>query len=373
MERRRLRGRMFLEMRSLARVPAMAAGRCIPTVLAISGMLASATACTTAIPSPTIPAGSNAVATSAAARTPAPTRIEHRSQDAVSTGTAIDLATLSGRIVFDDFEDVYAMDIDGTNAVEVANDPEGPEFDGAWSPDGKWIVYRDSTRGINQDDEIYIASADGTERRNLTNAPSQDWGPDWSPDGSTIAFNSDRETIAGLTGWLVEPDGANLRRIEIDEWFEYPSFSPDGSEIAFMGGGGGDYDIHIVDLTTKAVTRLTTSPGSDGWPAWSPDGRTIAFTSIRDDCGRAPWPAECWSTGDIGPHHDIWLIDVDGTNLRRVTPEFGQFVAWSPDGQYLLISGYALYVVRPDGTGRVEIRTDTIDHALGGIPDWRAP
>ena len=54
-----------------------------------------------------------------------------------------------------------------------------------------------------------------------------------------------------------------------------------------------------------------------------------------------------------------------------MSPEFGHFVAWSPDGEHLLISGQALYVVRPDGTGRLELRADGIELALGGIPDWR--
>lgn len=127
------------------------------------------------------------------------------------TGKPIDLATLTGRIVFDDFDDVFAMDIDGTNLVEVANDPAGSEFDGAWSPDGEWVVYRDSTRGINENDEIYVARADGSQKRNLTNNPANDWGPDWSPDGSTIAFNSDRDGGI-LRGYLVAPDGSSLRR-----------------------------------------------------------------------------------------------------------------------------------------------------------------
>jgi len=64
-------------------------------------------------------------------------------------------------------------------------------------------------------------------------------------------------------------------------------------------------------------------------------------------------------------------MDPDGTDLRRVSPETGQFVAWSPDGRYLLVSGRALYVIRPAGTGRLELRADGIDRPLGGIPDWR--
>ena len=138
-----------------------------------------------------------------------------------------------------------------------------------------------------------------------------------------------------------------------------------------MGVHGSSYAISVVDLATGQVTQLTDSPSDDSWPAWSPDGLTIAFTSIRDDCGYAPSDEECWRTGDIGPHHDIWLIDADGSNLRRVTTEFGQFVAWSPDGQYLLISGYALYVLRPDGTGRLELRAEGMARSIGGIPDWR--
>ena len=80
--------------------------------------------------------------------------------------------------------------------------------------------------------------------------------------------------------------------------------------------------------------------------------------------------AECWQTDSDDEHHDIWLIDPDGSNLRRATPESGQFVTWSPDSRYLLISGRALYVTRPDGTGRLELRAEGIDRALGGIPDW---
>jgi Tol biopolymer transport system component len=330
-------------------------------------MLSGAAACS---PSPsTGPTGdaSPVAIESTTPDSPRPTRLEHRGFTPIETGEPIDVSSLSGRIVFDDFENVYAMDPDGTNVVTIADAP-GAEFDGAWSPDGKWVVYRDSTRGLNTDDEIYIARADGSSARNLTNNPENDWGPDWSHDGSTIAFNSTRDGMP-MRGYLVSPDGSNLRRIEGDIWIEYPSFSPDDSKLAFMGASGSDYSIYVIELSAGEVTQLTDLPGEEGWPAWSPDGKTIAFSSQRDDCAFAPRDQECWSTGDIGPHHDIWLVDADGSNPRRVTPEFGQFVTWSPDSQYLLISGMSLYVIRPDGTGRVAL------HAAGasgaGIPDWR--
>jgi Tol biopolymer transport system component len=329
-------------------------------------VLCGASACT--IGPVETPAGSasSAPPSTAAPASPAGTRLEHVGYSPVETGEPIDVASLTGRIVFDNFEDVYAMNPDGSNVVTVAGAP-GPEFDGAWSADGRWVVYRDSTRGTNNNDEIYIAAADGSSRRNLSNDPENDWGPDWSHDGSTIAFNSTRD--GAMHGYLVKPDGSKLRRIASDAWIEYPSFSPDDSKLAFMGVVGSDYSIYVIDLATAKVTNVTDFPGEEGWPVWSPDGSTIAFSTQRDDCRFAARSEECWRTGDIGPHHDVWLVDADGSNPRRVTPEFGQFVAWSPDGQYLLISGTSLYVVRPDGTGRVQLHTGGISGA--GIPDWR--
>ena len=323
---------------------------------------AAATAVTTA--------GSPA-ATPRVVATPLPSRTVHDGTTPVVTGTPIEIGDLSGRIVFDDFEDLYAMDVDGSNVVTLADNPAGPEFDGAWSPDGEWVVYRDSTRGINVDDEIFIARVDGSDRRNLTNNPAGDWGPDWSPDGQWIAFNSDREGAGRLTGWLVHPDGTGLRKIPAEGWVEYPSFSPDGTRIVYESAIGSDYEVVVADLATGATTRLTNSPGGDGWPVWSPDGTTIAFSSERDDCGFALRAPDCWTSGDVGDHRTVWLMDADGSNLRRVTTEHGQFLAWSPDGSYLLVSGYALFVLRPDGTGRLELRAEGIDRALGGIPDWR--
>jgi dipeptidyl aminopeptidase/acylaminoacyl peptidase len=331
-------------------------------------VLLSGGACSPIVPTPRPSAVASAVdspsSTPASAR---PTRIQHVGYAPIETGDPIDVAALSGRVVFDDFENVYAMDVDGSSLVTVAG-AQGPEFDGSWSPDGRSIVYRDSTRGVNNDDEIVIAAADGSTKRNLTNNPADDWGPDWSHDGSTIAFNSTRDGPT-MGGYLVNPDASDLRRIEADVWIEYPAFSPDDSRIAFMSVDGSSYSIKVIELATGDITQLTHGPGEDGWPAWSPDGTTIAFTSQRDDCGFAALDQECWRTGDIGPHHDIWLVNADGSNLRRVTAEFGQFVTWSPDGQYLLISGAGLYVVRPDGTGRLELHAGGSSGA--GIPDWR--
>ena len=297
-------------------------------------------------------------------------RIELRGETPVEIGTPIVPADLTGRVVFDDFEDLFTASISGSHLRQITTQP-GSEFDAAWSPDGQRVVYRDSRRGINNDDEIYVASADGSDARNLSADAANDWGPDWSSDGEWIVFNSDRDG-SPLSGYLVRPDGSDLRRIDTDVWVEYPSFSPDGTRIVFEGHSGGDYDIYVGDLATGETRQLTVSPGGDGWPAWSPDGEWIAFTSERDDCLRAPPDQDCWSSGEPGEHRSVWLIRPDGSEQHRVTPESGQFVAWSPDAQYLLISGRTLYVLRPDGTGRWEFWPEGLELPPGGIPDWTA-
>ena len=334
------------------------------TVAALVMLVAACGALPQPLPQPANPP---AVA-SPAAMTSAASRVEHPDTEVVATGVPIELDGLTGRILFDDFEDVFAMDVDGTNLVTLAGE-EGAEFDGAWSPDGQWVAYRDSTRGINEDDEIAVVRADGSDRRILTDDPANDWGPDWSPDGRSIVFNSDRGGSL-LRGYLMDPDGTNVRPLGVDAWVEYPSFSPDGRRLAFMGTVGSNYEVFVADVASGAVRQLTDAPGQDGWPAWSPDGTTIAFSSVRDDCAFAPPDAECWRADSGAVHYDTWLVDPDGANLRRATPEYGQFVAWSPDSRHLLVSGYALYVIRPDGTGRLELRADGIERALGGIPDW---
>ena len=335
-------------------------------VLVGSVMLVTA-ACGPALTPSAAPPSLSPGATAAASTPSRSIRHEGRGDVPYTTGTPIGLDNLTGTILFDDFENLYSMAADGSD-VRGLTRGDGPEFDGAWSPDGQSIAYRDSRRGMNVDDEIYVAAADGSNARNLTDDPANDWGPDWSPDGQWVVFNSDRDGGV-LAAFVVRPDGSGLRKLPIDGWVEYPSFSPDGTRIAYMGHAEADYDIFVAEIATGRSVRLTTAPGSDGWPVWSPDGSLIAFSSERDDCSRAAADQDCWRTGEPGDHRDPWVMSSDGSNQRRITPEHGQFLAWSPDGRYLLASGQGLYAVRLDGTGRTAIRPDNGVFG-GGIPDW---
>jgi TolB protein len=95
-----------------------------------------------------------------------------------------DLSSFSGRIAFDNFEDVWTIDADGADLTQLTRAPY-PEFDPSWSPDGTEIAFRSERSG---EPEIWIMNADGTGQRRLTDGLS----PAWSPDGSLIAFSGVR-------------------------------------------------------------------------------------------------------------------------------------------------------------------------------------
>jgi TolB protein len=290
-------------------------------------------------------------------------------------GAPIDVSSLEGTIAFSSgTDDVWIADADGSDARRLTNSG-AMEFDPTLSPDGSRIAYRHQS-GDDGSTEIYAIGADGADVSRLTRNRVADWGPDWSPDGRRIVWNSAAGTEGfGFLGTTMRPDGSDVRRLS-KRYVEYPAWSPDGTKIAFMAqepgasGSDPDYDVFVMNADGSHVRRLTTTPGEDGWPAWSPDGSQIVFSSSRDDCSHSDAP-DCRTTGDIGPWEDPWIMDADGTNGRRVTPAFGQFFAWSPDGRTILVSGAStLYVVRPDGSGKADIPIQGVPHPL--FPDWIA-
>jgi TolB protein len=295
-----------------------------------------------------------------------------RSPSPSAAGSPIDIASLTGRIVFsDDTNDIWSMKADGTHVRRLTSAP-ALEFDPTWSPDGRRIAYRHQS-GDDRTTEIYAMDADGTHRLRLTRNDVADWGPDWSPDGRRIVWNSSVGTGGfGFFGYVIAPDGTGLRRIT-RHYIEYPAWSPDGSRIAFMAqeagavGNNPNYNIFVMDADGSHVRRLTTMEGEDGWPAWSPDGKRIAFSSARDDCSISDAP-DCRTTGDVGPWADVWIMNADGTEQRRVTSEFGQFFTWSPDGSAILVTGDETYLIRADGNGLTPFPVEGVSHPL--FPDW---
>jgi TolB protein len=210
-----------------------------------------------------------------------------------------------------------------------------------WSPDGRKIAFVSNRGGPTPwctwqpgcNTEISVINADGSGQRNLTRNPAQDSLYDayygaaqhsaWSPDGRKILWVSYRNVRAGCTWqprcdteiYTMNADGSGQRNLTRNPTRdEDPAWSPDGRKIAFIGRRDGNPEIYVMNADGSGQRNLTRTPGRDNAPAWSPDGRTIAFMSERD--GNA----------------EIYVMNPDGTGQRNLTRYRFNDVsfAWSP-------------------------------------------
>src|SRR6185503_1321065 len=253
---------------------------------------------------------------------PGPLPTESPISTADRLDSQIDINSLSGKIVYSSEGDVFVINADGTGRTQLTDNP-AEDFDPVWSPDGTQIAFRTHRDG---DEEVYLMNADGSNQRNLSNAPNDgDYSPAWSPNGEWIAFMSDRAGNNNI--WVIRPDGSDLRQVtDIPGISEYPTWSPDSSRIAFtctfghiLSNGIGDFEICLVNFDGTELIQLTDTPGENKQPAWSPDGTKLAFETNRDG-----WPTlpdyeplgyDSHSFGDS----EIYLMNVDGSGQINLT------------------------------------------------------
>jgi Tol biopolymer transport system component len=207
--------------------------------------------------------------------------------------------------------DIYVMHPNGTSLRRVTHD-RWVDDQVAWSPNGRRLAFQSSrasgTFGIS------VINVDGSGYRRLT----RDLGglPAWSPDGETIVYQR-YNPAAGTSGidelWLISADGSNRRQLtfppqnreesSLNGRDSMPDWSPDGREIAFVRQYGGRTRIYAIRPDGTGLRLATQQIGIHRWPAWSPDGKRIVFVSIRRHR-----PA-------------IYTMNGDGSREKRVTPE----------------------------------------------------
>ncbi|HKE78230.1 MAG TPA: hypothetical protein VKB54_02945 [Solirubrobacteraceae bacterium] len=275
-------------------------------------------------------------------------------------------------------DDVYVSPLDVESPLQLTfRRPDDGQP--AWSPDGRRLAFKTAQFGSNQ---LAVMDADGTNERLLTRTFRFSEGqPGWSPDGSLLVYRRTPENPLVQDGdiWVLDIEASavdptqpvthQVLAMPGDE--RYPTYSPDGTKIAFRHGDdlvepSGDEEIYVMDADGTNVRRLTDNADFDSAPAWSPDGRQIAFENA---------PAATLQPGVEPQEKDIYVMDADGTNVRRLTdsPGLDEGPVWSPDGTKVAFSSardgqQEIYVMNADGSDQ---RRVTDNPARDESPDWQ--
>jgi Tol biopolymer transport system component len=227
-----------------------------------------------------------------------------------------------GRRAWDSYSaDLFVMNANGSDKTRVTKEREIPgastadDSQPSFSPSGRKIVFVRSAHYTNND--IYKIGTDGNGLTRLVNIPSYEYhsggDPTWSPDGTRIAFFSGVEDAYSIE--TVRPDGTS--RKSVTTGYD-PTWSPDGSRMAFhRSPDGSESRIYTAEADGTDENLLPTEEGAyDSEPAYSPGGGKIVFSSDRD--------------GD----RDLYVMDADGTDVRQLTnsPGDDRSPDWQPVG-----------------------------------------
>jgi len=223
-----------------------------------------------------------------------------------------------------------------------------------WSPDGQTILFTSQRAGQTG---IWMIPAQGGPPVQLPTDLEGDHHISWSPDMKEVVFDA-KEPEGRHNVWILTVETGEVRRIlpANDRGSNHqPTWSPDGSRIAFVSARADDAEIWVLSLEGGALQQVTENSARNGHPWWTPDGSAITFAS------------------DLSGNYDIWMVEADGANVRQVTDgsldEIQPCV--SPDLRLIAFTrreeaGDAVWI-RSLASGR-EIRVPTPGHC--GWPTW---
>jgi Tol biopolymer transport system component len=226
-------------------------------------------------------------------------------------------------------DELYVMNVDGSAQTRLTPNARAWHGTPAWSPDGTQLAYAVNPSASDASTaDLIISNADGAGLRQLTRDGRDNFLPAWSPDGTAIAYTSYPHNKFEQTAlYRIGVDGSHLRRLTPEGLQATDAvWSPDGARIIFSGARDGHWQIYSVAATGGPVTALTNAEGNNVSPTLSPDGKAIAYTS---------YPQNKWEQAAL------YRIGVDGSHLRRLTPEGLQATdaVWSRDGVQIVFSG----------------------------------
>jgi TolB protein len=246
---------------------------------------------------------------------------------------------------------IFSMDADGSN-VRQLTDSSSADFSPVWSPDGQWIVFTASdpkteqetltaihpdgsarhavmsgsflpwvrlspdgkqviftSTDAKQNKAVHVVNMDGSGERAVTTGLAQSWDGIWSPDGKHLVFSdpppSDDPTVQKSAVYMADADGKHRRLLGTYPGFiQLPAWSADGRSIAYQTytGKKGEADVVALDVATGKFRTVSRRSGVylDETPAWMPDGRLL-FQSTR------------------GGRYDVYIMGADGTDARLLT------------------------------------------------------
>lgn len=230
------------------------------------------------------------------------------------------------------------------------------------SPDGEWIAYENYSEA-DQNTDLWLMRSDGSGARALTETPSvYESEIDWAPDSRSLAFSSEGELGSEVKMLDIE----TLEITDVTQGYA-PDFSPDGTELAFVSESEDPADltsdIFVVTIGSGEVRKITEGVDShDQTPMWSPTGRWIAFN--RYPLGQM--------NENEGPFSDLWRARPDGTDPKNLTNVQSDYVgvspaSWSPNGRLIAFnseydSGGVVQIIHADGRKKTGGLSDGMDH-----------